>query len=558
MKKILLTAINAKYIHSNLAVYSLKAYAEEVLGEKCPRIEIAEHTINQQMDEILMDIYKRKPDVLCLSCYIWNIRYVEDVVKETAKILPDTVIWLGGPEVSYDAPDVLKRLPQAAGVMKGEGEETFAALVSDSELDSMEGITWRAGDGRIIENPWRDVMDLNRVPFIYRDMERFENKIVYYESSRGCPFSCSYCLSSIDKKLRFRDIELVKKELQFFIDNKVPQVKFVDRTFNCKHDHAMTIWRYITEHDNGVTNFHFEISADLLREEELALMKTMRPGLIQLEIGVQSTNPQTIRAIRRTMDFQKLKGIVDQIHSFGNIHQHLDLIAGLPYEGYESFHKSFCDVYALHPEQFQLGFLKVLKGSHMMEMTEEYKILYKDREPYEVLSTAWLTYGEILRLKMVESMVEVYYNSGQFKNTLVFLEGYFEDPFRMYEVLGRFYEKRGYSEISHSRIRRYEILMEFAGEHSEIPLEKLSDVMLLDLYLRENLKSRPAFASDQKPYERMIWTYRKEKKIPKTAHIEVFRDGKITLFDYTDRDPLTNNARLTDITDEVNKNYGNV
>ena len=399
---------------------------------------------------------------------------------------------------------------------------------------------------------------MDELPFVYDHLEDFSHKIIYYESSRGCPFRCAYCLSSLEKKLRFRSLDLVKKELGFFLQAKVPQVKFLDRTFNCNPRRTVDLWQWILDHDNGITNFHFEISADLLREEELALMKTMRPGLIQLEIGVQSTNPQTIKAIRRTMDFEKLKGIVEQIHSFGNIHQHLDLIAGLPYEGYESFHKSFCDVYALRPEQFQLGFLKVLKGSHMMEMTGEYQILYKDREPYEVLSTAWLTYGEILRLKMVESMVEVYYNSGQFKHTLVFLEQYFEDPFRMYEALGRFYEKKGYSEISHSRMRRYEILMEFAGEQKEIPLEVLSDVMLLDLYLRENLKSRPSFASDQKPYERLIWDYRKAEKIPKTAHIEVFRDGKTILFDYTDRDPLTNNARLTDITDEVNKNYGNV
>ena len=560
--KILLAACNAKYIHSNLAVYNLKSCS----GKYSPQVVIKEYTINQIRDEILKDIYLEQPDVICFSCYIWNVSFVKELVPDLKKILPDADFWAGGPEVSYDAEKFLRSNPAFSGVMVGEGEETFQELAGHyiegkpENLKEIRGVAFRNEDKvpDIVHTGWRELMDLSKVPFAYQDLKEFKNRIIYYESSRGCPFSCSYCLSSIDKKLRFRDIELVKKELQFFIDNKVPQVKFVDRTFNCKHDHAMTIWRYITEHDNGVTNFHFEISADLLREEELALMKTMRPGLIQLEIGVQSTNPQTIRAIRRTMDFQKLKGIVDQIHSFGNIHQHLDLIAGLPYEGYESFHKSFCDVYALHPEQFQLGFLKVLKGSHMMEMTEEYKILYKDREPYEVLSTAWLTYGEILRLKMVESMVEVYYNSGQFKNTLVFLEGYFEDPFRMYEALGRFYEKRGYSEISHSRIRRYEILMEFAGEHSEIPLEKLSDVMLLDLYLRENLKSRPAFASDQKSYERMIWAYRKEKKIPKTAHIEVFRDGKITLFDYTDRDPLTNNARLTDITDEVNKNYGNV
>lgn len=560
--KILLAACNAKYIHSNLAVYNLKSCS----GEYSPNVVIKEYTINQIQDDILKDIYLEQPDVICFSCYIWNISFVKELVPDLKKILPHVDFWAGGPEVSYDAVEFLKKNPAFFGVMVGEGEETFHELAGyyierkPENLKEIRGVVFhdetKVPD--IVHTGWRELMDLSKVPFAYSNLTEFKNRIIYYESSRGCLFSCSYCLSSIDKKLRFRDIELVKKELQFFIDNKVPQVKFVDRTFNCKHDHAMAIWRYITEHDNGITNFHFEISADLLREEELALMKTMRPGLIQLEIGVQSTNPQTIKAIRRTMDFEKLKGIVEQIHSFGNIHQHLDLIAGLPYEGYESFHKSFCDVYALRPEQFQLGFLKVLKGSHMMEMTGEYQILYKDREPYEVLSTAWLTYGEILGLKMVESMVEVYYNSGQFKHTLVFLEQYFEDPFRMYEALGRFYEKKGYSEISHSRMRRYEILMEFAGEQKEIPLEVLSDVMLLDLYLRENLKSRPSFASDQKPYERLIWDYRKAEKIPKTAHIEVFRDGKTILFDYTDRDPLTNNARLTDITDEVNKNYGNV
>ena len=560
--KILLTACNAKYIHSNLAVYNLKSCS----GEYSSRVVVKEYTINQIRDDILKDIYLEQPDVVCFSCYIWNISFVRELVPDLKKILPQVEFWAGGPEVSYDAVEFLKKNPAFFGVMVGEGEETFHELAGyyierkPETLSGIRGVAFRdENKGRdIVHTGWRELMDLSKVPFAYSNLTEFKNRIIYYESSRGCPFSCSYCLSSIDKKLRFRDIELVKKELQFFIDNKVPQVKFVDRTFNCKHDHAMEIWRYITENDNGITNFHFEISADLLRAEELALMKTMRPGLIQLEIGVQSTNPQTIKAIRRTMDFEKLKGIVEQIHSFGNIHQHLDLIAGLPYEGYDSFHKSFCDVYALRPEQFQLGFLKVLKGSYMMEMTGEYQILYKDREPYEVLSTAWLTYGEILRLKMVESMVEVYYNSGQFKNTLVFLEKYFDDPFRMYEALGRFYEKKGYSEISHSRMRRYEILMEFAGEQKEIPSEALSDVMLLDLYLRENLKSRPSFASDQKPYERLIWDYRKAKKIPKTAHIEVFRDGKKLLFDYTDRDPLTNNAQLTDITDEVNNNYGNV
>ena len=556
--KILLAACNAKYIHSNLAVYDLKAYSSDY----DEHVILREYTINQPKDEILKDIYSSGADVVCFSCYIWNISFVRELIRDLVKILPKTAFWAGGPEVSYDAEKFLTEMPEMTGVMVGEGEKTFHDLLEfyidgKDSLEEISGIAYRTGD-KIIHNGWRELMDLSAIPFVYEHLEKFENRIIYYESSRGCPFSCSYCLSSIDKKLRFRDLELVKKELQFFLDHRVPQVKFVDRTFNCKHEHAMTIWKYILEHDNGVTNFHFEISADLLREEEMELMSQMRPGLIQLEIGVQSTNPETIRAIHRHMDLKKLEHCVNRVHSFRNIHQHLDLIAGLPYEDYDTFHQSFNDVYQMKPDQLQLGFLKVLKGSLMQKEAEVYGIVYKEKEPYEVLSTNWLTYGEVLKLKMVESMVEVYYNSGQFKNTLVFLEKYFDDPFRMYEALGRFYEKKGYSEISHSRMRRYEILMEFAGEQKEIPSEALSDVMLLDLYLRENLKSRPSFALDQKPYERLIWDYRKAKKIPKTAHIEVFRDGKKLLFDYTDRDPLTNNAQLTDITDEVNDNYGNV
>ena len=544
--KILLAACNAKYIHSNLAVYDLKAYSSDY----DEHVILREYTINQPKDEILKDIYSSGADVVCFSCYIWNISFVRELVPDLKKILPQVEFWAGGPEVSYDAVEFLKKNPAFFGVMVGEGEETFHELAGyyierkPETLSGIRGVAFRdENKGRdIVHTGWRELMDLSKVPFAYSNLTEFKNRIIYYESSRGCPFSCSYCLSSIDKKLRFRDIELVKKELQFFIDNKVPQVKFVDRTFNCKHDHAMEIWRYITENDNGITNFHFEISADLLRAEELALMKTMRPGLIQLEIGVQSTNPQTIKAIRRTMDFEKLKGIVEQIHSFGNIHQHLDLIAGLPYEGYDSFHKSFCDVYALRPEQFQLGFLKVLKGSHMMEMTGEYQILYKDREPYEVLSTAWMTYGEILRLKMVESMVEVYYNSGQFWHTLEYLVPLEKDAFTFYEKLGSFYEKKGYSEISHSRMRRYEILLEYLKEETDVPAEVAAQKMLYDLYLREKLKKRPAFASDQKQYETAVWNYRKNNQVSKTAHIEVFENGTVILFDYEKRDPLSKNA----------------
>ena len=555
--KILLAACNAKYIHSNLAVYNLRAYAEDYRKN----IILKEYTINQQKDEILRDIYLEKPDVICFSCYIWNISFVKEIAEDLKKILPDSVFWAGGPEVSFDAEDFLKKNPGFFGVMVGEGEETFRELCrfyvdKKGSLEEIPGIAFGCGE-KIRHNGWREIMDLSNVPFAYEDMEDFRNKIVYYESSRGCPFSCSYCLSSVDKKLRFRNLDLVKKELQFFIDRKVPQVKFVDRTFNCKHSHAMEIWKYILEHDNGITNFHFEISADLLKEEELSLMEKMRPGLIQLEIGVQSTNPETIKAIRRTMDFKKLSEIVDRIHCFENIHQHLDLIAGLPYENYESFRNSFNQVYALKPEQLQLGFLKVLKGSLMKEMAEEYGIIHKEKEPYEVLSTKWLSYGEILKLKTVESMVEVYYNSGQFQNILNYMESFFEDAFSLYEELGKFYEEKGYHSISHSRMRRYEILLEFLEQRQEISREKAVDAMLLDLYLRENLKSRPSFAPSQKPYEKMVWEYRREKKIPKTAHIEVFQNGDIVLFDYETRNPLTNNAEIKTINEEV-KEYGYV
>ena len=553
--KILLVACNAKYIHSNLAVYDLQAYASDYADH----IVLKEYTINQQKDDIMRDIYLEHPDVVCVSCYIWNLSFVKELMADLIKILPGADFWAGGPEVSYDAEKFLTENSEFKGVMVGEGEETFKELAgyyvekNPQDLKDMTGICYRDGD-QIIHNGWRQIMDLSSIPFIYKDLSEFKNRIIYYESSRGCPFSCSYCLSSIDKKLRFRDTETVKKELQFFIDNKVPQVKFVDRTFNCKHDHAMAIWKYINEHDNGVTNFHFEISADLLREEELQEMSTMRPGLIQLEIGVQSTNPDTIKAIHRTMDFEKLKGIVDRIHSFGNIHQHLDLIAGLPYEDYDSFRNSFNDVYALKPQQLQLGFLKVLKGSHMMEMCREYGIVYKTQEPYEVLSTKWLDYDHVLKLKTVENMVEVYYNSGQFQNTLEYLEKFFPDAFSIYERLGSFYMEKGYGDISHTRMRRYEILLEFLEDMPEISMDQVKDQMVYDLYLRENLKSRPGFARDQKPFERQIWDFRKREKVAKNAHVEVFADGTVLLFNYADRDPLTNNAHVTDVTKDVFEN----
>lgn len=613
MMKFLLVAINAKYIHSNPGVYSLKTYAQHSQGDPdpegaglpCVHVEIAEYTINNQMERILEDIYLRKPDMVGISCYIWNVTYALDLVRDLHKVLPDTDIWLGGPEVSFDAPELLAREPEVFGVMKGEGEETFAGLLACYEklgmsvrqvqralrdalqcgtpgadagqfskqeqsflecLGDVAGLTYRGVGGAVCDRQIRPVMDMSRIPFLYPDLEGFENRIVYYESSRGCPFSCSYCLSSIDKTVRFRDLGMVKQELAFFLERRVPQVKFVDRTFNCKKSHAMEIWRYILEHDNGVTNFHFEIAADLLDDEELELIGRMRPGLIQLEIGVQSTNPETIREIHRRMDLEQVRRIVARINAGHNVHQHLDLIAGLPFEDYESFRHSFNEVYAMEPEQLQLGFLKVLKGSYMHEMAQQYGLVYRTLPPYEVLSTKWLSYGDVLKLKGIEDMVEVYYNSGQFPGTLKLLEQEFADAFMMFEGMVEYYSENGLSGLNHSRLARYEILHEFirwricgdgaaCGQekngtekkaHPVHALQEYEDALMCDLYLRENAKSRPSFAPDQTPYKDWIRGMVPElRSLGTQIHVEVFRSGSALLFDYRRKDPLTRNAEVS-------------
>ena len=513
--KVLLTAVNAKYIHSNPAVYSLQKFVTAYAPEYGRNVELAEFTINHYADDILQEIYRRRPDVVAFSCYIWNLQMIERVLEDLPRVLPEVQIWAGGPEVSYDAPEFLKKHDCMTGVMMGEGEETFLELMEywhgKKKLNEIPGITWRDGEGEIKVQPGRPLLDMNRIPFLYDELDDFEHRIIYYESSRGCPFSCSYCLSSIDKSVRFRDAQTVVKELQFFLDRKVPQVKFVDRTFNCRHSHALTIWNYIREHDNGITNFHFEIAADLLNEEELALLNTMRPGLVQLEIGVQSTNQKTIEAIDRVMDFSHLCSVVKRVQSGHNIHQHLDLIAGLPWENFDSFRQSFNDVYHLYPDQLQLGFLKVLKGSRMQEKAEEYGIVYHSDPVYEVFYTNWISYQEILELKQIEDMVEVYYNSGQFPNTIRHLEKEFCDPFTMYQRMAAFYGQQGWWGQSHSRMQRFEMLREFIHSISENRI--YDELLLLDLYLRENSKSRPKWAPDlQNEKKQFLDWFRQEEQ----------------------------------------------
>ncbi len=543
--KILLTAINAKYIHSNLAVYSLRAYAREYQKQ----IQIAEYTINHRVEYLLQELYKQKPDVLCFSCYIWNIRYVQELITEFHKLLPNVPIWVGGPEVSYESEAFLRSYPMVTGVMIGEGEATFRELCSyyiehkDTQLQQIKGLLIRTRQGTFVRTAKRELLDLNQLPFCYENLEDFNNRMIYYETSRGCPYSCSYCLSSIEKGLRFRSLERVKQELQFFLDHQVPQVKFVDRTFNCNHRHCTEIWRYLKEHDNGITNFHFEISADLLTEEELSLIASLRPGLIQLEIGVQSTYGPTIQEICRTMNLPRLETVVAQIRQAGNIHQHLDLIAGLPKEGFANFKESFRQVYAMKPQQLQLGFLKVLKGSDMYRLQGEYGIVFQEYPPYEVRATRWLTYEEILKIKLVEEMLEVYYNSGQFELTIKVLELTEENPFELFLNLGKFYERRGLLAISHSRMRRCEILLDYIEETDSCHQQLYQETLTFDLYQRENMKSRPAWAPELSTFKEISRTYCKKGKLshlePFWYDMEMIRQAK-TLTDYPDKNETCN------------------
>ena len=652
--RFLLCGINAKYIHSNLAIFSLKAYADR---KKIPGAEIIlkEYTINNYVEDILQDLYEEKADVVIFSCYIWNISFVRELAAELKKVSPDVKIWAGGPEVSYAANKFLMENPAFDLIMQGEGEEVFSELIrltveekcrikdvykqleskkvlsgivekrysierkqavkeekdiedkhfagednvyptnyiDMSKLQKLQGIAVRDFSGeaalgnaesnignktKIINTGFATLMDMDTIPFVYEDFHLFEHKILYYETSRGCPFCCSYCLSSVDKTVRFRSLPIVKKELDAFLEAKVPQVKFVDRTFNCNRQRAIDIWSYLVEHDNGITNFHFEISSDLLGEEELELFAKMRPGLIQLEIGVQSTNGETVDAIHRHMDLEKLFHYVDRVHALGNIHQHLDLIAGLPYENYERFGVSFDDLYAHKPDQLQLGFLKVLKGTVMEEEVKKYNILYRNQPPYEVLGTKWLSYDEIILLKGVEELVELYYNSGQYTLTLKYAVPFFESPFRFYEMFSAWYRGKSYHKLNHNRLEKYNILREFLREHiDENEWDTLDEIMLYDMYLRENVKGRPAWAKDTAQYKKewkALYREQGEKLFPEDvqagiydskraanqSHIEVFeinikkfeQSGQVEkkqvfcLFDYSRRNPLNRAARTVE------------
>ncbi len=488
--KTVFVALNAKFIHSSLALRSIKKYC----GKLNIDINIAEFTINNSEEFIFSEIYKMKPDILGFSCYIWNIEIILNIISVIKKILPNIKIILGGPEVSHEYEYLFQKGVDIITI--GEGEKTSFEIISflkdkKGNLSDIDGIAYHDGE-KIIVTKERAPLTLDDIPFVYDDfsIEELQNKIIYYEASRGCPYNCQYCLSSVEKGVRFLSKERIFKDLKFFLAKKVKQVKFVDRTFNCNKKLAIDIWEFLIKNDNGTTNFHFEISADILDDDMLNVLKKARKQLFQLEIGVQSTNSKTLSSIQRKTDLTKLFKKVSIIKSFRNIHQHLDLIAGLPFEDYDSFKKSFDDVYTVYPEQLQLGFLKLLRGSGLRRDSEKYGVVYNEKPPYEVLFTEKINFEKMTLLKYIAEMVEIYYNSGKCLNTVKFMVNFFERPFSFFEELALYWIDCGYHEVSHNKMRLYNIMFEFCVSHTK-DLYKLKDILKFDMYLNDNIKNFP-------------------------------------------------------------------
>lgn len=500
--KTVLIGINAKFIHSNLAIHSIRLYGKE----RGLDMSVAEFTINHQLDDILDQLYVLKADVLAFSCYIWNIDMIQLLLGELHKIMPETRVILGGPGVSFDSPSYLERYKAVDFVVSGEGEAVMYQLIrcieSGEDYSEISGISFRTDKG-IRTNPQGSPLDMSTLPFIYdQDFHTFDNRILYYESSRGCPYNCQYCLSSIDKGVRYRDIESVKQAFQWFLDHQVRQVKLVDRTFNCHPKRTEALLKYLVAHDNGITLFHFEVAADILTDEIITVLNQARPGQFQLEIGIQSTFEETLDIIQRKTDFEQIKTNVKRIQAPKNVHIHLDLIAGLPKEGYNRFSQSFDDVYGLRPDQLQLGFLKVLKGTGMRQMAQQYGLVFRDYAPYEILSTYDIGHDEMVLLKRVESVLELFYNSGHFKHTLQYMEGFFLRAFTMYEALGKHFEAAGGHLVKHAKLSLYDMLRDFGLSH-DCPQTVLESCLKYDLMLNEKIKKYPTWLTPDVTFEEM-------------------------------------------------------
>ncbi|CAH2212403.1 B12-binding domain-containing radical SAM protein [Tepidibacter aestuarii] len=493
--KILLTTLNSKFIHTNLAIRYLNSFCKDLAD-----ITVAEYTINNSVDYILKEIYKQKSDIVVFSTYIWNVDDTIKICKNLKKVSPHIKILLGGPEVSYDFEEFMKKYDCIDYIIYGEGELTFREFIEYSlgkkDIDNIDGLVYRKKDSIIVNEPRQLIHDLNIIPSPYENIDKkeYENRIVYYETSRGCPFNCQYCLSSTIKGLRFFDIDRVKMELKNLINANVKQVKFVDRTFNAKKEYALDIMKFIMENDNGFTNFHFEVTAHLIDDDMLEFLSKCSPGLFQFEIGVQSTNKKTLEEVGRTQNFESLSYVVNKISSFKNIHQHLDLIAGLPYENYESFRNSFNTVFNLDIEQLQLGFLKMLKGSGIRKNSEKHDYIFKDYTPYEVLGNKYMSYDEMLKIKDIEEVLEIYYNSNNFKLSMNYIikKYYSEDAFKLFEDLSSYWEDNGYFKISQGKNQLYKILIDFYTDVIKVDVDIFKDVLKYDYISLGKVSSLPS------------------------------------------------------------------
>lgn len=497
--KVLITTLNSKYIHTALSVRYLKRYYEANKGSLTSVLEMKEYTINNQLDEIIEDIALSSYDVVAFSCYIWNIEQTIKIVNTLKKIQPALKIILGGPEVTHETEDLFKINKNIDYVLVGEGEESFLRLIEALELGNplevVNGLFYRSefGISQTPFNPSANDVITERLPFPYESFEGLDHKILYYESSRGCPYNCKYCLSSTIKGVRYFPIDKVQKDLMTFINQKVMQVKFVDRTFNADRKRALDIMTFIHENDNGYTNFHFEITATMLDEDTLQFLEKVRPELFQFEVGVQSTNEKTLKEIDRNIPFERIKETCSRIKSYQNIHLHLDLIAGLPFEGFDSFMKSMDDLFTIGPEKIQLGFLKLLKGAQLRINAEQYGMIYRDYPPYEILETKWLSYRELSKLKHMEDLLDHYYNSGKFQYTMAYLVKQSDKTFskvleEMYEV----WQKQLWFENKHSLMELYRRLFAYAESIEAIDKNLFKELLRFD-YLRYNRKKGDGF-----------------------------------------------------------------
>ena len=497
MSKIVLAGINSQYVHLNLAVRYLKKYVE---ANSDLKIEIYETNINNQVFNIIKDIYELNPDKIIFSTYIWNKEYIVEIVKELKKVLPNVEIILGGPEVSYKWEKFMANMPEVDALLLGEGENVLLNFLTKEE-DKVLGVVSRKNDEIVFNGIEPIIENLDIVPFPYEDWElEDKTKIFYYESSRGCPFSCSYCLSSIDKTVRYYSLDRVKKDLKRFLDSPIKLLKFVDRTFNLRKERYMEIWKFLLENYREGITFHFEINANIFDDETLDFLEKVPKGYFQFEIGVQSINPETMVAIKRNNILDKLAYNVRRISR--NIHLHLDLIAGLPYETYDIFKNSFNYVYNLKPEMIQLGFLKLLKGTQMYDEVEKYQYKYYSRPPYEVFSNKFISFGELVKLKNLEKMLDCYYNSEKFRYTCDFvINNNFDTPFAFFEKIADYYDKKGYLKISHKEVALFNILYDFYVENNLKDLDIFVEFLKYDYLALGKPGSYPEWLKSNKDSE---------------------------------------------------------